>query len=210
MIFTFHTIKAQFVKFHTPDYKKLQKELTGKKAGTYNKLMERYLANDTTLTLNDYHSLYYGYVFQSGYTASKDSQLRDSLYNTFNKSRSGEADYNAVKSIASIILKDLPFDIRTLDPAIYAYHMLKDESTASKLEFRMGRLIETIYNSGDGLTEQTPFFVISTSNEPDIIRALGFSLSVNAPIQSGNLHYWKVKENEFGVTGFYFRVFNKS
>lgn len=198
---------AQTPKFNVPDYRNLKKELNGKNS-SYEKLMQRYTNFDTTLTMSDYHLLYYGYTLQPDYNPQKETTLRDSLYQAFSRNQSGEADFNKIQSLAFNVLQELPFDIRTLDPAIYATEMLKDHSLATKMEHRLGRLVETIFNSGDGLTQDTPFFVVSTANESDVIRALGFTPSTTAPMQSNTLHYWKVKENEFGVEGFYFGVFS--
>lgn len=197
----------QPVKFNIPDRKKITKALTGRNEGMYGRLMDRLKANDTTLTIQDYHLLYYGSALQTAYNPMKSTPLQDSLFRVFSKAQSGRADYKEVKSIAWQVLDELPFDIRTLDPAIYACRMLNDDGTAEKLEVRMGRIIETIFTSGDGLTEQTPFYITSTSNDADMIRALGFTPAGNTPQQSGNLRYWKVKENEFEILGFYFLVF---
>lgn len=206
MMLVFQAANAQQVKFTKPDHKQLKKEISGKNAVAYNRLMQRFVDNDTTLTLADYHKLYYGSAFKAGYNPMNETPLRDSLYRVFVKAQSGEVDFGKVKSLAQRILDQIPFDIRTLDPASYACRMLNDNATAAKIEFKMGRLIETIYNSGDGLTEETPFIVVLVANETDVIRALGFTLAGTTSIQSGKLHYRKVTENEFGVQGFYFKV----
>ncbi len=198
--------QAQKPKYAIPDIKKLNKELTGKNSGVYERLMQRYKNNDTLLSLHDYHLLYYGSALKDSYNPVADSPLRDSLNAAISKNQSGKADFAKIRKISGQILEQLPFDIRTLDPAIYADRMLDMSKEASALEFKMGRIIETIYNSGDGLTEDTPFHIVSTANELDMIMALGFSPSSTSAVQAGNLRYWKVKENEFGVTGFYFKV----
>lgn len=209
LVIVFNTVQAQKVKFASPDMKKLTKELTGKNSGVYERLMQRYNNNDTLLSLHDYHLLYYGSALKQSYNPVADSPLRDSLNAAISKNQSGNADFTKIRSISTQILQQFPFDIRTLDPAIYACRMLNMSKEASALEFRMGRIIETIYNSGDGLTEDTPFHIVSTANELDMIMALGFSPSSTSAVQAGNLRYWKVKENEFGVTGFYFKVVSR-
>ncbi len=202
------SILAQQSGTNPPDLKKINKALN-KDSGLNPNLMQRYKINDTSLTVQDYHLLYYGYALQPGFNPEKDTELRQQLNNEFNDAGKGDADYAAIKEISTKILDILPFDIRTLDPAIYSAEMLKDHSTATKLEFRMGRIIETIFNSGDGLKEETPFYVISLANIPDMARALGFEAVNIVPEQSGNLYYFRVKENDFGINGFYFRIFGK-
>lgn len=204
--FLLATVLLAQTSFSAPDLKKISKSLSGKNAALYGRLMNRLQTNDTTLTLNDYHLLYYGNALQPAYNPQNDSPLRDTLYSLFSSAQSGRADFRDVKKVANQILEQLPFDIRTLDPSIHASRMLNDNATADKLEKRMGRIIETIYNSGDGRTETTPFYVASTANETDMLRALGFAPATPLPMPSGNLHFWKVKENEFEIEGFFFKV----
>jgi hypothetical protein len=192
----------------TPDWKIINKTLS-KNPNLYPELMNRYKNNDTTLTRDDYHILYYGYALQSGFNPQKDTELRKQLAEEFSDASKGDADYSSILKISNQILEQLPFDIRTLDPAIYSSEMRNDHSTANKLEFKMGRIIETIFNSGDGLTQDTPFYVISLANIPDMVRALGFEAVNIVPEQANNLYYFRVKDNDFGIIGFYFRVFGR-
>ncbi len=191
-----------------PDAKKISKQLS-KEPGLYSKLLKRYMDNDTTLTIENYHLIYYGYALQSGFDPNKTSSLRDSLTTLFRNANQGNADYKSIKELSKRILEQLPFDIRTLDPAIYAYERSEDPVTAMKLQFRMGRIIETIFNSGDGQSQTSPFFIVSIPNIADMVRALGFSLVSDSPETSGDLYFMRVKENEFGIQGFYFRVFGR-
>lgn len=204
--FSFISIVAQN-NFTQPNHKKLTKELSGRKAGVYDVLMQRYLSHDTTLSPGDYHLLYYGHALQPGYNPGRESSLRDSLNHAFKDNSSTDTDYEKIRSLAVRVLQDLPFDIRALDPAIHASEMLGDKNMADALEFKMGRLIETIFTSGDGLTQQTPFYVVSVANETDLIRALGFHISSTSAAQSQGLRFWPVAENEFGIKGFYFKMF---
>ncbi|HLN52184.1 MAG TPA: DUF4919 domain-containing protein [Lentimicrobium sp.] len=207
-IIPFTILAQQSGTTNAPDFKRINKALN-KGTENYSNLMQRYKANDTTLTREDYHLLYYGYALQTGYDPSKDTDLRKQLADLFNDASNGNADYLGIQGISNKILDQLPFDIRTLDPAIYASEMLKDQSTAKKLEFKMGRIIETIFNSGDGRTQESPFYVISLANIPDMVRALGFEAVNIVPEQSGNLFYFRVKENDFGITAFYFKIFGR-
>ena len=52
-------------KMVTPDFVKIEAEIKNENSNFYYpKLFERYLKGDTTLTVEDYHYLYFGYSFQ--------------------------------------------------------------------------------------------------------------------------------------------------
>jgi hypothetical protein len=107
---------------------------------------------------------------------------------------------------ANKIFENNPFDMRYLDPLIYVYHMQGKKELAQKLEFKLGRIIETIFNTGDGLTEKTAFHVISVSHEYDLLRALGFGFAGEQSITRGECDFLKVETNDYGINGIYFNV----
>lgn len=96
--------------------------------------------------------------------------------------------------------------MRYLDPMIYVYQMQGNTEMAEKLEFKLGRIIETIFSSGDGLTEKTAFHVISVSHEYDLIRALGFGFGGEQSLSNGKVDLLKVEANDYGINGMYFNI----
>lgn len=210
LIIFYGSIAFGQAKFNVPDLKKINKSLSGKNAGQYGRLTNRMQANDTTLTLNDYRLLYYGASLQPAYAALKDNlyrpALQDSLFSVFSRAQSGAADFREVKALANKILDEFPFDIKTLDISSHASRRLNDDATAAKIEVRIGRILETIFNTGDGLTQKTAFYIISAANEADMIRALGFTPTSPIPQSTGLFHFRQVKENQYGVQGFYFQI----
>ena len=53
-----------------PDNEEILAEIIdGESSHYYPHLMERYMAGDTTLTLDDYYYLYYGYAYDDSYDA---------------------------------------------------------------------------------------------------------------------------------------------
>jgi len=211
LVFIYGSVAFGQAKFNVPDLKKISKSLSGKNAGLYGRLMNRMQANDTTLTLSDYRLLYYGASLQPEYAAIKENNLyspalQDSLFNVFSRAQSGAADFREVKILATKVLEEFPFDIKTLDIASHASRMLDDNVNAAKIEVRMGRILETIFSTGDGLTQETPFYIISASNEADMIRALGFTPASPIPQSTGLFHFRQVKENEYQIPGFYFQI----
>ena len=61
---------SQELEFKAPDYKQIEKEIQDKKSAFYYpNLMDRFAKNDTLMTPDEFHHLYFGYVFQPKYNA---------------------------------------------------------------------------------------------------------------------------------------------
>lgn len=188
-----------------PDLNKIRKTISSERSAYYYpNLMARYQLNDTTLTLKEYRLLYYGYVFQPEYLNKPKASLIDSL-NLLTRDSTRVPDYYEIVEVAARLHQVMPFDMKYLDPLSFALRLSDENELASKVEFKLGRLVETILNSGDGLSEQTPMYVISSSHETDMLRALGFTLSDAAGITSGDMDYVKVKANDYGIQGLFFK-----
>ena len=197
--------QAQKAKYSLPDYKKIEKTLH-KKPESYPILLDRLNANDTTLSLSEYHFLYYGYILQPAHSNNQYKALSDSLGELMRNETPDETEYPLIVQTGSRLLKANPFELSSLDKIIYAHRMLDNNVLAEKLEFRFGRIIETIFSTGDGLTKETPFYVISLSNASDMLRALGFGYTGQQMSVGNQMHYLKVAKNDFGIEGMYFYV----
>ena len=200
--------QAQKSDFSLPNYKKIEKTLH-KKPESYPIILDRLNANDTTLSLAEYHFLYYGYIFQPAYINNQYKTLSDSLEQMMLNETQDEAEFPLIIQTGDRLLKANPFELSSLDKIIYAHRMLGNNAMAEKLEFRFGRIIETIFSTGDGLTKETAFYVISMSNAKDMLRALGFGYTGQQMSVGQNLHYYKVDKNDFGIEGMYFYVLEK-
>jgi len=197
---------AQKNNFTPPNYKKIHKEINqpGSKP-TYQQLFKRYNDNDTTLSPEEYRLLYFGFTFQPEYSPDVKEPMVDSLMAILRLEQIKPEQYDKVVKYSEKILQKNPFDMRYLDPLIYVYRMQGNNQLASKLEFKLGRIIETIFTTGDGLTEKTAFHVISATHETDMLRALGFGFVGMQSIKNNQFDYLKVEENAYGIEGIYFK-----
>jgi hypothetical protein len=60
---------CQNTDFKKPDYKGIEKIIVDKESGFfYPDLLKRYKKSDTTLTLQDFRVLYYGFLFNESYS----------------------------------------------------------------------------------------------------------------------------------------------
>jgi len=198
---------AQKVRFHSPDFKKISKAIS--KEGSVNyypELMKRYRANDTTLTPYQYHLLYFGYIYTPEFQQLESKALSDSLPKLLRVTDGQQPDYLKIRDLCQQLLVKAPFDMRFIDPLIQASRMLGHQSMAAMLEFKLGRIVETIFSTGDGLSENTPFHVISTSHEADLMRALGFNNADIHLISSGPYDFYRVDAAKYGIEGIYFDI----
>lgn len=197
---------AQHRNLNPPDMRKIGKAIDNERTSNwYPKLMARYRLNDTTLSPQEYRLLYFGYVLQPEFTGKATIPLVDSLTRLMSTDSVTMPDYYEIAEVSARLHQLMPFDMKYLDPLSFALRLTDENDLASKVEFKLGRLVETIYNTGDGLSELTPFYVISSSHEMDMLRALGFSLAGSAPITAGNIDYIKVKVNDYGIQGLFFK-----
>lgn len=198
---------AQKTQFAAPDYKKISKSIVKKGSSTsYQTLMERYKAHDTTLSPKEYYLLYYGFPLQTEFNPGVSQPLADSLMLFMQKDQKTNTEYSEIIRLAQAILEKNPFEMRYLDPLIFAYRMQGKNELATKLEFQLGRIAETIFSSGDGLTENTAFYIIAPDHAYDMLRALGFGYTGGQSIKKGTCGFIKVKSNDFGIEGMYFKT----
>ncbi len=205
LIIGFAGALAQKPSFNVPDYNKIEKSIR-KKPETYKSLLQRLNDNDTLLSPKEYHFLYYGFPIQASSASTQSNALSESMLKLIQQESPSETDFRNLIETGNQILNENPFELSFLDRLIYANRMLGNNKIAEKLEFRLGRIIETIFNSGDGLSKETAFHIISLSNASDMLRALGFGFGGQKMSVGPNLHYYKVDKNDFGIEGMYFYV----
>ncbi len=144
------------------DYSNI-KEYIQKQPGGYAQLAERFEANDSLLTVNDYILIYYGYSFTSKYNGSISTwQAVDSLV----EEKRIEEAYEQVKEYR----KSNPVSLKLL---IYAANLAselqKEEEEIQSYVNKYVKLSSAILSSGDGTSEKTAFKVICVNDEYQIL-----------------------------------------
>jgi hypothetical protein len=136
----------------------------------YPKLMERYIKNDTTLTLEEYRYLYYGYTFQKNYDPYWHSKQQEELDAVYKKDTLSVSDCDTIIKYAALSIEDNPFDLREIKTLSYAYHFKGDDTTALKYYLRRSGIIDAILSTGDGTGCESGYCVIYVSDEYEILR----------------------------------------
>jgi hypothetical protein len=151
--------------FTPVDRDKVKKAVTDDKAPTaYKELLHRYNAFDSTLTLEDYRLLYYGFVFQKGFGAHMEENKKE-VNQALN-----DKDYKKASDICDGVLSRNPVSLS----ANYYKGLSLFEADQGKMDYipyrdRFKHLVEAILSSGDGLTCETGIRVISIPDEYTIL-----------------------------------------
>lgn len=205
LFFAFSFSFAQENKFKKPDYSQIEKNINDSKSEFYYPaLMERLEKHDTLITAEQYHHLYYGYVFNKNYSPYGSFSKRKELNELLGKQDLAKEDYAKVISMTEEALVQNPFDLEMMNllSIFKDYNGQSDE--AHKIAVNMLGLLEAIIESGDGKTCPTAYHVISPHDEYAImgvagIRALGQSLMGSCDLQ-------RIDEDEFGISKLFFDI----
>lgn len=166
---------ADSIAVAAPDYERIAAEVADAASSYYYpKLMGRYEKGDTTLTLEDFRHLYYGYPGQPGYKPLLSPPYADSLERAFGKKTRLEApDYRRVVGFARNTLKEEPFSMRDLNVLAFAYQMLDEPEKARIQMFKIQGILDAIRSTGTGLREESPWYVIYMRDAEDVLNLIG-------------------------------------
>lgn len=195
-------------KFMVPDYASI-KQMVGdpNSAFFYPKLFKKYQANDTTLSFREYRMLYYGYVFQPGYERNTmQTPEDDSIAAIFAKGQLTEHDLKDIVRLGIAYVEKVPFDLKRINLVHVAASEIGDKAIADVYLQKVRMLALTVLTTGNGLSEETPFYVISESDENAMINILGYKPGERFNVR--NTRYLTVEENEDNLPGLYFDMKN--
>jgi hypothetical protein len=198
---------AQETKFVAPDYKAIKKIISDKKSSSfYPLLMERFTNSDTSLTLEEFRNLYYGFLFSEKYTPYPISKYIDSCNTFLGKDTLTKEDYQLLIKFEKLLLNDCPFNIRNFNILGYSYSQIGDSVSAEQNIYKMNMIIDVIMSTGDGKTEKSAFHVIAVSHEYDILKVLGFKFAGKQMLTKGGCDFLEIKDNQYNIDGLYFNV----
>lgn len=195
-------------KFMVPDYASIKTMVADpNSAFYYPKLFKKYQENDTTLSFREYRMLYYGYVFQPGYERNpKHTAEDDSIAAIFAKGQLTEQDLKDIVRLGIAYTEKVPFDLKRINLVHVAASELGDNTTAGAYLHKVRMLALTVLTTGNGLSEETPFYVISESDENAMINILGYKPGERYDVR--NTRYLTVEENDDNLPGLYFDMKN--
>ncbi len=158
----------------TPDNDRIKTEIENPQSQYfYPNLMARYELGDTTLTLDEFHYLYYGFAYSPKYNPLEANELSDSALMVLQKNTPLTKDelHNLIV-YAKRELEFDPFSPRTLNLLTYVYGELGDSVNEYRNFFKMRMVIAVIRMSGTGLKEQSPMHVLYFTHPVDVIASM--------------------------------------
>jgi hypothetical protein len=133
----------------------------------YPALLKRYMANDTMLTLFEYHYLYYGFTKQPNYKPYGGPGELAALQ-LVEKGRLEEA-----RQLLLSEFKKAPFSLSLIFRLGSVADMQQKPAEARMWLLKFDGLLLTIIDSGDGRSEETAWVVISQQDELPVMGILG-------------------------------------
>jgi hypothetical protein len=200
--------QAQEEFFDAPDFRQIERNTKEPSSSFYYpNLMKRYMDGDAKLTLNEGRHLYFGYVFQQGYEPTDTSSYNNLLAQTLAKGVFTPADYNDILQYSSALLLQDPFNLRALNAMLLVYAQQNDTEEYKKVAQQRKVVQDAIVSTGDGMSDNTPFYVIKVAHEYDILPFLGYTYGGEDKIIRGKkVNYLTLGQNRFGVERVYFNI----
>jgi hypothetical protein len=206
-IFTSPAMTQDFRQPVPPDYKQIRETTLDKGSPlSYQNLMDRYRANDTTLTESDFRLLYYGFLYQPGFSPYGISTYSDSVRALMGQDSLRMMDFPKMIRFETMILNEYPFNLRDLNAIGYAYERMGDTANAIFAGYKLNMIVNTILSTGDGIADSTAWHIISVGHEYDIMNLLGFQFGGEQSLTITNCDFLTVEENKYGIEGLYFDV----
>lgn len=205
---TIFSTQAQDEFFKAPDFAQIERNT--KDATTsyyYPKLMEKYMAGDERMTLEEGRHLYFGYIYQPQYMPVDTSSYNKKLAEVLSKKSFTTVDYNNILEYASALLLEDPFNLRALNAKLLVYAQQNNTDEYKRVAQQRRIVQNAITGTGDGMSEKTPFYVIKVAHEYDILPFLGYNFGGEDKILSSKkVNYLTLGENRFGVERVYFNI----
>ncbi|MFI3320547.1 MAG: DUF4919 domain-containing protein [Rikenellaceae bacterium] len=159
----------------TPDEEDVLSKITdAKSAYYYPDMMLKFEMGDINLTLDQYHYLYYGYVFQEEYAPTRSNPNLDKVLQlaaSLDMENPNAETLREVINIADGALRVDPFNLKVWNILAYAYGALDEKIKEREAFDRVEKILSTINNSGDGLTPKTPKHILAFDHATDMMAA---------------------------------------
>jgi len=146
----------------------------------YPQLVNRLIAQDTTLRKEDYKHLYYGNVFQSYYYPYGSTEKEK----TFEDAYLLNNDFDKIEHLGLDVLKENPVNLKVMLQLIFLYNHTKSVEKATRMATIYVGFLEVIYGSGTGQSCADSFVVISVDDEYAITADLGLKVVKQALVGS--------------------------
>lgn len=188
-----------------PNYNEIRKGMNNPNSDTYYpRLMDRYLKQDTTLSLQQYRTLYYGFTLQDDFVPYQPE--RDELLNLRTQITKNPKDKVLVSRALNVALnsyKDNPFSLLAIQTIAFCYSSLEDHTNYEIWNVQKNGILDAIVSSGDGETEESAIHVISVEHEYEVLYRMGLEV-LRDSLCSDKVEFLHVADNAQDIPGLFF------
>jgi hypothetical protein len=168
----------------------------------YQKLLIRFLNNDSSLTRAETLALMIGYTENPHYKPYQDMGTEKEIFDM-----NDGGDYEGALDESKIYLQTHPLSLRILKERSYSYHQLRKEDSAKYFMDLVDKIMGAMIFSGKGKTPETAIFSLGLIDGEHFIENVGFTVANKAtsPAKSKVLMYIVDALSDEGVhTNYYF------
>lgn len=195
------------LKIEKPDMDKICAEVNNPASKYYYpKLIATYEKRDTTMQLEDFRHLYYGYACQEDYDPYRKSEFSQKVEELYQINKHTRAECDTIIKYAELSLKDTPFDLQQMNFLIYALREKKKHHLANIWQYKLNHILEAIVSSGTGLDQENAWHVIIPRNEYNIINFMGYKAISQEFERPYYDHVFIEKKKDKSPEGYYFNI----
>ncbi len=157
----------------------------------YPDMMIRFEMGDSTLTLDQYHYLYYGYAYQESYKPLNTIHEMDNLIVLASQIDPDKPEKEILQEViasADKVVAQDPFNPKVWNILAYAYGCLGEKAKEREAYRRMESILSVINSSGEGLKEKDAKHIIMFDHALDYMASQNLT-HTKAMIISRNVEF---------------------
>ena len=167
-------------KLQRPDLEKIQAKTTDETSKYYYpKLLTKFFANDTAMTVEEFQYFYYGALFQEDYDPYRPQYKPEELQRLeplYYKDTHTRAENEEMIAYAKAALADNPLDLLQLKYLVYAYEHNRKDILARIWKYKLNHLLWAIAASGTGVDKDNAWIVVYPRHEFDFLNLSGLAV----------------------------------
>lgn len=174
----------------------------------YPTLHKKFIANDSSMTPEQFQYFYYGTFFQEDYDPYREAPnpaLLAELKPIYAKEKRTRADREKMLAYAMQVLNDNPVDLRQLTNKIYVYEQNRKYDLAKIWQYKLNHLLLVIAASGTGTSPENAFVVVYPQHEYDFINISG-NRALSQRFEPPYYDYIELKPGKGTPAGYYFNI----
>lgn len=175
----------------------------------YPTLLKSFMANDTTMTDQQFQYFYYGTLFQEDYDPYRgvfSPKQLDVLKPIYQKTSQSRSERQMMLDYAIAAIEDNPVNIQQLVHRVYTYEKNGKFDLAKIWQYKLNHILLVIASSGIGTEPETARVVVYPEHEYDLLNLAGFT-ATGQRFEAPYYDYISVNpRNNNDPAGFYFDI----